>query len=86
MSLFTEDLAMCMDACSAYSKALHKTFNVTNTNTTCGAISFIPLWTNKKNATSNKAPGNCYLKPSPTNTNLPDPSISAEVHAAVVST
>jgi len=86
MSLFTADFNTCMDACSGYSKALHKTFNVTNYNTTCGGVSFVPLWTDKKNATSGKAPGNCYLKPTPQSANsLPTPSIGTEVHAAILS-
>lgn len=87
MSLFTADFDTCIDACSGYSKALHKTFNATNSNTTCGGVSFIPLWTTKANATAGKAPGNCYLKPTPQNaTSLPAPTIGTEVHAAIIST
>ncbi|CAK7227849.1 hypothetical protein SBRCBS47491_006708 [Sporothrix bragantina] len=86
MSLFTPDFDTCMDTCSGYSKGLHKTFNVTNTNTTCGGVSFVPLWTNKANATAGKAPGNCYIKPSPlTTSNLTTVTISTEVHAAILS-
>ncbi|CAK7202460.1 hypothetical protein SEUCBS139899_005183 [Sporothrix eucalyptigena] len=85
MSLFTADFDACMDTCSGYSKGLHKTFNVTNTNTTCGGVSFVPLWTNKVNATAGKAPGNCYIKPSPlTTSNLTTVTISTEVHAAIL--
>ncbi|CAK7221026.1 hypothetical protein SCUCBS95973_004356 [Sporothrix curviconia] len=86
MSLFTANFDACMDTCSAYSKGLHHIFNVTNTNTTCGGVSFVPLWTNKANATAGKAPGNCYVKPSPLATsNLTTVTISTEVHAAILS-
>lgn len=77
MSLFTADIDTCMDACAAYDQY------VTDANSTCGAISFIPLWTSKTEALSGGAPGNCYLKPAQTD-DLNDPNIGTECHAAVL--
>lgn len=85
MSLFTSDLDSCIDACSAYSMYTPGLFG-NNKNTTCGGVSFIPLWTNKVNATEGKAPGNCYLKPTPQLfANLVVPAIGTECHAAILS-
>jgi hypothetical protein len=56
-----------------------------NKNTTCGGVSFIPLWANKVNATAGNAPGDCYLKPTPQNvTGLNVPNIGTECHAAIL--
>lgn len=84
MSLFVANMNTCMDACAAYSKYI-PTFFGNNKNTTCAGVSFIPLWTNKANATAGGAPGNCYLKPAPQNaTALEDPNIGTECHAAIL--
>jgi hypothetical protein len=84
LSLFTADFDTCMDACAAYSKYMPNTFSNSNA-TTCGGVSFIPLWTVKANATEGKAPGNCYLKPAPqTPTGLNTGAIGTEVHAAIL--
>lgn len=84
MSLFTSDMYSCIDACSAYSIYTPRFFG-SGQNTTCGGISFIPLWTNKTAADAGKAPGNCYLKPTPQNaTRLNTPDIGTECHAAIL--
>lgn len=85
MSLFAADFDACMDSCASYSFYEPKFFG-NNVNTTCGGVSFIPLWTQKANATTGKAPGNCYLKPAPQNVNnLTIPNIGTECHAAILS-
>ena len=85
MSLFVADFATCVDACSGYTKYVSATFNESSSNTTCGGVSFIPLWTAKVNATNGGAPGNCYLKPNPQNaTSLTVPAIGTECHAATL--
>jgi len=91
LSLFVADFGACMDACSAYNMyepALLSSGNVTssnNTNATCAAVSFIPLWTQKINATAGGAPGNCYLKPGPQNSSaLTTANIGTECDAAVL--
>ncbi|KAK1759466.1 hypothetical protein QBC47DRAFT_398278 [Echria macrotheca] len=82
MSLFTSSFSTCMDACAAYSKYVPTMFG-RNDNATCGAVSFIPLWTTKANATAGGAPGNCYLKPGPQNAStLSVPNIGTPCHAA----
>ncbi|KUI68330.1 hypothetical protein VM1G_04169 [Cytospora mali] len=76
MTLFTSDINTCMDACASYDK-------YTDSNKTCGAVSFIPLWTTKADALKGGAPGNCYLKPAESGA-LDDPNIGTECHAAVL--
>ncbi|KAF3767456.1 hypothetical protein M406DRAFT_61351 [Cryphonectria parasitica EP155] len=84
MSLFAADINGCMDACAAYSHYTPSMFG-NNTNTTCGAVSFIPLWTNETAALVGYAPGNCYLKP--TQTAAPTtPNIGTECHAGILVT
>ncbi len=84
MSLFAADFDACMDACSAYTTYTPGLFG-DSANTTCLAVSFIPLWTWKANATAGSAPGNCYLKAGPQNeTTLVTPHIGTECHAAVL--
>lgn len=84
MSLFTANMYTCIDACSAYSIYTPKFFG-SGKNTTCGGISFIPLWTNLTAAKDGTAPGNCYLKPTPQNvTGLNIPNIGTECHAAIL--
>lgn len=82
MKLFTSDMNTCMDACASYSQYTPASFG-NNTNTTCGAVSFIPLWTNKTAALVGGAPGNCYLKPKQTGS-LDTPNIGTDCHAAVL--
>lgn len=86
MSLFTADLNTCMDACAAWSKYLPALLGngTAGTNATCGAVSFIPSWTNKTEAlqAGNGAPGNCYLKP--TQTAPPTTPNGQEVHAGIL--
>jgi hypothetical protein len=87
LSLFTSDFKTCMDACGAYSIYMPKTFNnsIDNNHTTCGGVSFIPLWTVKASAQNGTAPGNCYLKPAgQTVTGLNTPTIGTECHAAII--
>lgn len=84
MGLFASDFNDCMNACASYSRFTPSSFG-NNTNTTCGAVSFIPAWTNKTVALNagSGAPGNCYLKP--TQTGQPNiPSGGTEVHAGVL--
>ncbi|PSS02267.1 hypothetical protein BD289DRAFT_255898 [Coniella lustricola] len=82
MNLFTANLETCMDACASYTQELPTVFP-NNTNTTCGGVSFIPLWTNKTAALDGGAPGNCYLKP--TQTASPNtPNIGTECHAGIL--
>ncbi|ROW09516.1 hypothetical protein VMCG_02288 [Cytospora schulzeri] len=76
MTLFTSDMNTCMDACASYDK-------YGASNSTCGGISFIPLWTDKSDALKGSAPGNCYLKPAQSG-DLDDPNIGTECHAAVL--
>lgn len=84
MALFASDFDTCMDACASYSMYLPKTFPNSNL-TTCGGVSFIPLWTTKADALEGHAPGNCYLKPLPqTVTGLNVPNAGTEVHAAIL--
>lgn len=78
LALFTSDLNTCMDACAAYDK-----YAADASNSTCGSVSFIPLWTSKSDALEGGAPGNCYLKPTQTG-NLDDPDIGTECHAAIL--
>lgn len=85
MSLFTSDMDSCIDACSAYSMYTPRFFG-NGRNTTCGGVSFIPLWTDKASAADGKAPGNCYLKPAPQDfAGLTVPNIGTECHAAILS-
>ncbi|KAK3352970.1 hypothetical protein B0T25DRAFT_543255 [Lasiosphaeria hispida] len=82
-SLFTSSFSTCMDACAAYTKYV-PTYYGNNANSTCAAVSFIPAWTGKVNATNGGAPGNCYLKPGPQNgTSLAVPNIGVDCHAGV---
>ncbi|KAK2614396.1 hypothetical protein N8I77_001229 [Diaporthe amygdali] len=83
IALFAADFDTCMDHCASYSNYLPKMFGSNNTNTTCGGVSFIPLWTTKPAALKGGAPGNCYLKPKQTG-DLDDPNIGTECHAAVL--
>ncbi|OIW31992.1 hypothetical protein CONLIGDRAFT_641753 [Coniochaeta ligniaria NRRL 30616] len=84
MSLFAADLDTCVDACSSYSMYTPRFFG-NNKNTTCGGVSFIPLWTDKGVAETGGAPGNCYLKPAPqTFAGLTVPQIGTECHAAIL--
>ncbi|CAN8103065.1 unnamed protein product [Discula destructiva] len=82
LKIFTSDIQTCMDACAAWSQDLPASFG-SNSNTTCGAISFIPAWTNKTTALAGTAPGNCYLKP--IQTAAPStPNIGTPVHAGIL--
>ena len=81
-SLFTPDFATCMDACAAYSKYVPERFGA-SVNSTCGAVSFIPAWTDKAVALNGKAPGNCYLKPPTNATSLMIATIGVDCHSAV---
>lgn len=84
ISIFTSDINTCMDSCAAYSGSMTTHFG-NNTNSTCGGVSFIPLWTNKTAALVGGAPGNCYLKP--TQTGSPNtPNIGTECHAGILNT
>ncbi|TPX07314.1 uncharacterized protein E0L32_010736 [Thyridium curvatum] len=86
LSLFVADFDACMDACSAFTMYETANFGSANANATCGAVSFIPLWTIKSDAQKGKAPGNCYLKPAPQSLKtLKTPNIGTECHAAFVS-
>lgn len=85
LSLFARDMDACIDACSAYSNYMPNRFG-NSKNTTCGGVSFIPLWTEKDKAANGTAPGNCYLKPTPQSfNNLTIPNIGTECHAAILS-
>ncbi|KAM7216003.1 hypothetical protein V8F06_008581 [Rhypophila decipiens] len=85
LSLFTSNFQTCMDACSAYSKYMPGNFDPKGTNTTCVAVSFIPLWTVKQDAEDGFAPGNCYLKPGPMDlSDLKPANIGTECHSAVL--
>ncbi|ROV94367.1 hypothetical protein VPNG_09396 [Cytospora leucostoma] len=77
MVLFSSDIDTCMDACASYD-----TYG-TASNSTCGAVSFIPLWTTKADALKGGAPGNCYLKPAQAGAPQ-DPDIGTECHAGVL--
>ncbi|KAK0718265.1 hypothetical protein B0T26DRAFT_609200, partial [Lasiosphaeria miniovina] len=84
LSLFTADFQACMDSCASYTK-YSPTFFGNNVNTTCAAVSFVPAWSSKLNASSAGSPGNCYLKPGPQNESaLVVPSIDVACHAAVL--
>lgn len=85
MALFSSDFDTCMDHCASYNQYLPNLFGSNNTNTTCGGVSFIPLWTPKAEALKGGAPGNCYLKPTQT-ADLSTPNIGTECHAAVLNT
>lgn len=85
MALFSSNFDTCMDQCASYNQYLPNLFGSNNTNTTCGGVSFIPLWTPKAEALKGGAPGNCYLKPTQTG-DLTDPNIGTECHAAVLNT
>lgn len=85
MALFAADFDTCMDHCASYNHYLPNLFGSNNTNTTCGGVSFIPLWTLKADALKGGAPGNCYIKPLQTGS-LDDPNIGTECHAAVLNT
>ena len=83
MALFAADFDTCMDHCASYSHYMPDTFGTNSTNSTCGGVSFIPLWTSKADALKGGAPGNCYLKPTQDG-DLPDPDIGTECHAGVL--
>ncbi|KAL1869857.1 hypothetical protein Daus18300_005317 [Diaporthe australafricana] len=83
MSLFAADFDTCMDHCASYGHYMPELFGSNATNTTCGGVSFIPLWTPKAEALKGGAPGNCYLKPEQSG-DLNDPNIGTECHAAVL--
>ncbi|KAK3369053.1 hypothetical protein B0T24DRAFT_631561 [Lasiosphaeria ovina] len=84
LSLFTADFQACMDSCASYTK-YSPTFFGNNVNTTCAAVSFVPAWSSKLDASSAGSPGNCYLKPGPQNESaLVVPSIGVACHAAVL--
>lgn len=84
LSLFVSNFQTCMDACSGYSKYIPDTF-APNENSTCGAVSFIPLWTVKEKADAGGAPGNCYLKRGPMElSDLKPANIGTECHSAVL--
>lgn len=83
MSLFAADFDTCMDHCASYGHYMPELFGSNTTNTTCGGVSFIPLWTPKAEALKGGAPGNCYLKPEQSG-DLDDPNIGTECHAAVL--
>ncbi len=85
MSLFVADFNSCMDSCSAYNKYIPQDFNQNATksnNGSCSAVSFIPLWTQKANASDGGAPGNCYLKPA--HTKLQAANIGTECHVGLL--
>ncbi|KAB5572478.1 hypothetical protein GE09DRAFT_1217038 [Coniochaeta sp. 2T2.1] len=85
MSLFTANMDSCIDACSSWSMYTSRAFPGNGRNTTCGGVSFIPLWTDKVVAKNGSAPGNCYLKPAPQNfAALETPMIGTECHAAIL--
>ena len=81
-SLFTPDFETCMDACAAYTRYIPERFGA-GANTTCGAVSFIPAWTDKTVAFDGRAPGNCYLKPTLNATSLVVSTIGVDCHSAV---
>ncbi|KAK1834189.1 hypothetical protein QBC39DRAFT_344497 [Podospora conica] len=81
-SVFTPDFATCMDACAAYTRYIPERFG-TGANTTCGAVSFIPTWTEKALALKSRAPGNCYLKPAMDASSLVVSTTRADCHSAV---
>lgn len=84
MSLFTADFETCIDACAGYTKYIPTMF-AKNENTTCAAVSFVPLWTIKDKAEAGSAPGNCYLKSGPMKkSDLKVPNIGTECHAAIL--
>ncbi|POS75774.1 hypothetical protein DHEL01_v205825 [Diaporthe helianthi] len=85
IALFAPDFDTCMDHCASYNQYIPNLFGSNDTNTTCGGISFIPLWTPKAEALKGSAPGNCYLKPTQTG-DLDTPNIGTECHAAVLNT
>lgn len=83
LSIFVPDLDACMDSCAAYTSSISAHFGGNSSNSTCGGVSFIPLWTNKTIALAGGAPGNCYLKP--TQTGSPStPNIGTECHAGLL--
>ncbi|KAM7206891.1 hypothetical protein V8F20_002597 [Naviculisporaceae sp. PSN 640] len=86
LGLFVSNFQTCMDACTSYSKYVPGTFDLPrNVNSTCGAVSFIPLWTNREMAFEGGAPGNCYLKPGPmVLADLRTANIGTECHSAVL--
>ncbi|KAK0751079.1 hypothetical protein B0T18DRAFT_387255 [Schizothecium vesticola] len=82
LSLFTPDFETCMDACAAYTRYIPESFG-TGANTTCGAVTFIPAWTDKSVAFDGRAPGNCYLKPTVNAASLMVSTIGVDCHSAV---
>lgn len=87
MGLFVSNFQTCMDACSSYSRSVPNSFGgaTGNVNATCGAVSFIPLWTVQDKALAGGAPGNCYLKPGPMGlADLKTANIGTECHSAVL--
>ncbi|ODA78893.1 hypothetical protein RJ55_04483 [Drechmeria coniospora] len=77
-SLFASDFNGCMSACASWN------FHNASTKTTCGAVSFIPLWSVQENALAGGAPGDCYLKTPQGVKDLKEPNIGTECHAALV--
>ncbi|KAH8889653.1 hypothetical protein GQ53DRAFT_603751, partial [Thozetella sp. PMI_491] len=84
MGLFVADFNGCMDACASWSRYVPDTMNSSSVNSTCQAVSYIPLWNDREAALKGTAPGNCYLKAGPQNeTGLLVKNIGTEVHAAI---
>lgn len=84
LGLFVSNFNTCMDACASWTKYLPDDMTSTASNLTCGAVSFIPLWTDKTHAKDGGAPGNCYLKAAPFNeSSLLVRDIGTEVHSAI---
>lgn len=77
-SLFASDFNNCMWACAAWNY-----YN--STKSSCGGVSYIPLWSDMASAIKGTAAGDCYLKPRPqTYQNLTNPQIGTECHAAIL--
>ncbi|KAI0408971.1 hypothetical protein F4802DRAFT_306669 [Xylaria palmicola] len=86
-SFFVGNFDDCMDACASYSAYTAGNFPdiETSANFTCSGVSFVTAWTNRTEANSVNAPGNCYLKPGPQNsTALTHPGGDTTVHAAIL--
>ncbi|KAK4165976.1 hypothetical protein QBC43DRAFT_24625 [Cladorrhinum sp. PSN259] len=84
-SLFASSFSTCMDACAAYTMFMPGNFGSSREKATCTAVSFIPEWVNKANASRATAKGNCYMKAGPFNqTKLVVPDKTVDVHAAIV--
>ncbi|KAL1840167.1 hypothetical protein VTJ49DRAFT_741 [Mycothermus thermophilus] len=94
--MLTQDFESCMDACAVWSTnapefigrvVLSDSTHGIHPNATCGAVRFVPAWSDRKSAYDDAARGNCYLYAAPvTVSDLINPALPGgkACHSALV--